>query len=559
LHTEADHYPDCVVISSGLQSNVTTLEVESVETGSTTRHAARNPSFLRRHGLGLLMAVATSALMAWGLGHVAFWLDEGATAVAMQRTWPHLWVLMHGAEAPLVPYYALLKVFSGVVRHVVPAAASHPEILLRLPSAVLTVIAGWALIAWLSRFSQTRLVLCTGAVLLLIGGLSRYGQEARPYAPVLFAAVVSTILWTQLITDRRRRWIVLYALAVAVTVVLHNLSGGLVAAHLVAAAVAPERGERRSALLRTIAGAVPGLLLALPLAIASARNGLGASYYPNLTATQAITVFVRLFDYGDHPLLGVGPVVLLAAIGLTRVNSEQYRFIARLAASWALVPLAVLLLACLKQPNLLFGRYVLFVIPAWAILAGLGLVTVMDLVRGAIRRAPVRSGRGLSTVVATVVAIALLAGTAAEQWWTLTVIRTAGGHGEDIRPALATAKRPEYANLPIVISSQLGASELSAYDRSLERRIAGLRPQRSETSIWAAVPSYASRKRFLSKQTQIILLERSRGVDHCEETLAITPPAQIERCMPPLLQTLHYRVVRMEPSGRGWAFAILQR
>lgn len=505
------------------------------------------------------MAVATSALMAWGLGHVAFWLDEAATDVALQRTWPQLWALTHGADAPLVPYYALLKVFSGAVRHVVPAAASHPEILLRLPSAVVTVLAGWAMIAWLSRFSQTRLVLGTGAVLLLTGGLSRYGQEARPYAAVLFAAVVSTIVWTQLITDRRRRWIVLYAFTIAVTVMLHNLAGGLVVAHLVAAVVAPERGQRRPALLRTIAGALPGLLLTLPLGLATARNGHGASYYPNLSVGHAITVFVRLFNYGDHPLLGVGPVVLLAAIGLTRVNSAQYRFIARLAAVWALVPLAVLLLALLWQPNLLFGRYVLFVVPAWAILGGLGLVTVMDLVRAAIMRAPSRSGPALATVTATAVAVTLLVGTAAGQWWTLSVIRTAGGHGEDVRPALATARRSEYANLPIVVSSQLGASELSAYDRSMEHRLAGLKPQRTEPSIWATVLPYASRKRFLSRQTRIILLERSRGVDHCEQTLAITPAAQIERCMPPLLQTLHYRVVGMEPSGRGWSFSILER
>jgi hypothetical protein len=559
-----------VVISSRQQRHVTVLDVEAspiTESDSLPepQHARRSaerdegPPFLRRHGLGLLMALATTIMMAWGLGHIAFWLDEGATALALQRTWPRLWTLMNGADAPLVPYYAGLKVFSGTVRHVIPAAASHPEILLRLPSAVATVIAVWALTSWLNRICLTRLAVCSGVLLLLIGGLSRYGQEARPYALALCAAVVCTIVWTMLINDRRPRWIVIYALCVAVMVALHSLTIGLVAAHLVAAVAAPESGRRGLALLRTLAGATVGLLLVSPLMFTSGRNGQGASSYPPLDWAHASSVFVRLFNYSDHPFLGVGPVILLAAVGLTRVNSTDYRFIARLAAAWAFVPLGVLVLAVLVKPNLLFGRYVLYVIPAWAILGGLGIITLMDLARRAIARLPIRSAPALATVVAAALAVALVAGTAADESWTQAVIRTAGGHGEDIRPALATAKRPEYAALPIVVSSQLGASEISAYDRSLEHRLALLKAQRTEATIWPKVKSSSARGLVLRDHTRLILLLRSRGIPGCTMTVPIAPAAQINRCMSATLRKYGYRVVRVEPSGRGWAFAIVQR
>jgi hypothetical protein len=396
-------------------------------------------------------------------------------------------------------------------------------------------------------------------LLLLIGGLSRYGQEARPYALALCAAVVCTIVWTTLINDRRRRWIVIYALCVAVMVVLHNLTIGLVAAHLVATVVAPERGPRRLALLRTLGGATVGLLLVSPLVFASGRNGQGASRYPPLDWDHASSVFIRMFTYGDHPFLGVGPVILLAAVGLTRVNSTDYRFIARLAAAWAFVPLAVLVLVVLVKPNLLFGRYVLYVLPAWAILAGLGVVTLMDLARRAIARLPIRSASVLATAGAGALAVALLAGTAADESWTQTVIRTPEGHGENIRPALAAAQRPEYAALPIVVSSQLGAAEISAYDRSLDHRLALLKAQRTKATIWPTVKSPSDRGRFLRGHPRLILLLRSRGIPGCTMTLPITPADKLNRCMSATLRNYGYRVVRVEPSGYGWAFAIIER
>ena len=149
----------------------------------------------------------------------------------------------------------------------------------------LTVLAVWALTLWLARRCPPPLALCTAGLLLAIEPFSRYGQEARPYAFVLAAAVACTILWTRLIRDGRRRWALLYALAVVAVAAAHLLAASLVLAHLVAAAVSAGRETRRAAVLRTAGAAALGLLVVSPFALAAARHGQGTR--PKLPMTPA--------------------------------------------------------------------------------------------------------------------------------------------------------------------------------------------------------------------------------------------------------------------------------
>jgi mannosyltransferase len=504
------------------------------------------------------MALATSVLMAWGLGRVALWLDESATVVATQRTWPNLAKLIQGPETPMVPYYAALKLFTGIVRQLVPVTVSHPEVLYRLPSVIVSVLAAWALIAWLGRICPPELVVSTGTILLLSGGFSRYAQEARPYAAILFVAVLSTIAWVRLVHDRSRRWLVAYTVSVVALISLSTLSGALILAHLTAAALACDRGQRRTALLRTAATAAIGLLIASPLAVLTAGHGKGPASFPALSFDHAKTVMVELFNLSPHPLLGVGPVILLAAVGLTRVNSPKYRFVARLAACWAIVPLAAMLLALTQRPNLLFGRYVLYVIPAWAILAGLGVVTLAELGRRAVARLP-RLGSAGPAAAGYALTAAVLIAIAVGQTSTLTLVRGRAGHGEDIRPALASANLPQYAGLPIVMTYQLGAVEIATYNRADEGRLGGVKLQRNRKIIWPTIESTAAYQRYLKGQTRLVYFRRVKANSSCHQTLPITPAAEIDRCLPGVLRQQGFRATEVAPGGYGWTFAIIER
>ena len=163
--------------------------------------------------LALGVAAATLTMMVWGLGRPALWLDESASVIATQRTWAGLWVLLSGTDAPLVPYYALLKAACSAATSIAPSSAASPEVLYRWPSVVVTVLSAWALTLWLARRCPPELAIGTGVLLLATGSFSRYAQEARPYVFVLGGSRgARTILWTRLVRDRRRRWIVLLSL-----------------------------------------------------------------------------------------------------------------------------------------------------------------------------------------------------------------------------------------------------------------------------------------------------------------------------------------------------------
>jgi hypothetical protein len=218
------------------------------------------------------------------------------------------------------------------------------------------------------------------------------------------------------------------------------------------------------------------------------------------------------------------------------------------------VPVAAVLVVVLVHPNLLMARYVLFVLPAWAILAGLGVVTLAEFGQAALARWP-RAG----SLLATAVTLALIAGVAVDQASTLREMRTPAGHGDDIRPGLALAVQPEYAALPLVIATYKGAVLVGAYARSEEDRLVLQRFQRTEPTIWPIEQSAEASKRFLRGRNRVILLQRaSVGRVGCKQERRPVQAAEIQHCMPSPLKAAGYRVEQMEPGGDGWAIAILK-
>ena len=513
----------------------------------------RLPAAVERHGLGLLLALATLGVLSWDLTRPALWLDESASALATQRSWPNLRLLLHGSDAPLVPYYALLKVLTTATRNLFPAAGAHLELLYRWPSVAATVLAVWVLAVWLARRSSAGVVLGAGVFLLASAGVSRYGQEARPYAVVLLAAVVSTVLLTRLIEVGRNRWAVLYGLAYAAAIVVliaaNTLAGALIAGHLVAALTAGERGRRWWSLLRAAIAAGIGVAVVAHQALTASANGGGATQYATFTGHNLYLTFVHVFSSGGHPVVWVGGLIPLALLGLATLNSERYWVVARVAAACALVPTLLMLPAVIERPNLLIGRYLLFTLPFWGVLGGLGVVTLYRLLCSAVR---VRAVAGLLTV-------GLLAAVVVSQVSTLTQPRAPGGHGEDIRPALAAANLPQNAQLPLFVATVRGSVEIGAYDRAIEGRMLSVLVQRDEPPIWPDTEPPQLRKARLLSAPRILLMMRVSPLPGCGADQLGASAAAIDHCMPPMLQHLGYQVESFEPSGHEWAFAVLDR
>lgn len=503
---------------------------------------------LGQHALGLWTGLATVLVLGWGLGASALWLDEGATVIATQRTWSDLWALSGGADAPLLPYYLLLKFFTGAARTLCPALGEHPEVLYRLPSFLVGVLTSWLLAAWASRLAPARSVTVSSAMFLLCWGFSRYGQEARPYAVVLFLAVVATVVWGALITDRRHRWSAGYALTVGLMISMHTLSAGLVAAHVVAALLCPPPGDRRRAFWTTLGAGAAGALSAAPMVLATTAHGTGPQFiYPDLSPRYVLILFGKLFTAGDPPVLLVGPVVLLGLVGLVQVRPGPSAFIARLAACWAFVPLVMMAPVMIIHPNLLVPRYALFVVPAWALLAGLGVMSIAESV----------ARTAYADVLVATVAAALVAATAVVQIGTLAQLRTPTGHTEDIRPAVAAVQRPEVSDLDIVVSSNRGSALVGVYGRKVEKRLLGQVVQRDGAAIWPNVVTAKTLRKALRRRDRVLLMLSSTSSGRCDQELGLPLEQLIENCRPAGLRRRHYHLERILSTGGSWTVAVM--
>ena len=355
-----------------------------------------------------------------------------------------------------------------------------------------------------------------------------------------------------------------YAAAVAALTLAHLLAVSLVAAHLVLAAVAPGELGRRRALLRTVAGAGAGLLPMLPFVAVVVANGKGPQTSPTFTPSGVGDVFLRLFTQPQAHIAGAAVLLAAAGLGMTRVRSRRHGAVARLAVAWALVPPVVLLPLFWARPSLITHRYLVFVVPAWAILGGLGLVTVAEVTRRAVQGsavggAPARGGsqRAGSAWRGTVV-VAILAVTAVLQATALDAVRSPSSHGEDIRPALRAAGTGGREDLPLVVLSR-GALEVATYSPDDEARLLGVHVQRRNRSIWPVTDPEALRPDRLRDQPRLVLLVRGMKHGPCRWRAGADPTRFVTRCMPAAVQASGYRVESATLEGHRWAVAVLVR
>jgi mannosyltransferase len=511
-----------------------------------------DPAFM----IGLVTGLAALVVMSWRLGRPAFWVDESASVLATQRPWREILSLLPGADAPLVPYYFLLKFLTDVGSQLVPGLNAHPEVMYRWPSAVAAALSVGLLSAWLARRASPRLGLAVGAVLLLMAGLSRYGQEARPYAFTVLAAVASTVLWGRLMDDADRRRGLFYALSVVALVCTHLLCVTVVIAHLVAAAWTAPSGRRLSDVRGTVLFAALGVLLVSPFAFLAATHAHGPSSVKPLTPALIWSTLSDLFTVSGPAMPGIGVLFVLALLGLSRARWGDDTRIARTAVAWALVPLMVLLPFALLRPGLLRVRYVVFTIPGWAILAGLGVLTLAELARRVSARlgAEPRAGRVAGLVAGSLV-LALATWT---QVPSLLEVRSPAGHGEDVRPVLAYTSTGSNAKLPIVTSGKTATIVFAAYRRHEEDRLVGTQVQRDRGTIWPLIEPDSRIAAELRHAPRVLFLQRS-NLDPCPRQKRERASAFVHRCLPQSLSRMGYRVLSTKAPGRNWVVALLGR
>jgi mannosyltransferase len=353
--------------------------VDSLVTASAASPSAVPPAPVAVRYFWLWPALLTLLAAAWSLGTPALWADELATWGAVRLGWGELFRLLGHVDAVVGPYYAVEKAWT--------ALAGTSPVALRLPSA-LAMAGAAALVAVLAaRVAGQRIGLVAGLVFVVVPATSRFAQEARPYAFVVLFAILATLLLLRFLDRPGAGTGAGYAASVALLGAFHLIGLLLLLAHAVAA-----RHRLRAWAVWTGIGVLP----LLPLVWYGFRQSGQVAWIPPAHLHVVLAAPTDLFVSGE--VAGA-----LAVLGLLALSPR--REVVALAC-WGLVPLAALAVIGQFTP-LFWPRYVLYVVPAWAVLAALAL-----------RRAP------RVPAAAALLAVALL-GVPAQ-----TAIRQPDGHSQ---------------------------------------------------------------------------------------------------------------------------------
>jgi mannosyltransferase len=348
------------------------------------------PGRLQALGSWSTPTAVTLALGLWSIGTPGAWTDEMATWGAVRLSYTDLAALSRHIDAVMSPYYAVMHLWAVLF--------GASDTALRIPS-VLALTAACALLVRLGgRVASPRAGLLAGYLFALTPTVSRYAQEQRMYAFAVLGAVLSTLLLHRALERPSWRRFTWYAGAMTFVGLTHVIALLIVLAHVVPVILAGRAVLRRWA----VACVVFGALLA-PLLFESLRQRGQVRWIAPVGLAQTPSLFAGIF--GSAAVTAVLVVLALLVRTDTRVIV--------LLAGWAVAPIAGLWALSLYNP-LLVPRYLLFVVPAWALLAGLALAEMSS-----------------SRVVAVLIVFGMV-GLPAQ-----VVMRQPDGHGQGTRAAAA--------------------------------------------------------------------------------------------------------------------------
>jgi mannosyltransferase len=348
----------------------------------------------------------TLGMTLWGITARPYWGDEADTVSAVDRSVPQLIRLLGHIDAVHGLYYLLLWPVAWL--------AGTGELAMRLPSALAMAAAAAGVAAIARRTAGRRAALYAGLVFAALPAVSMQGQDARPYAAVTAAAVLSSYLLIRAAADPRPRWLACYGLSLVLAGYLQMFGLLLVAAHLVTLAglawrrrlpdgrrMPDGRWPSRGWLLTFAAVAVA----VAPLLVIGWAQRAAIAWITTPGWSEAGGAVTSLAAGSLASALVLGVLAVPGVLGRPRgwlvppgpakggwAAGGGGRVLGWLAVPWLLLPPAILLAVSQVKP-VYNGRYITYCLPAVALLAGAGLAAL---------RQPVRAG-ALALVVALAV------------------------------------------------------------------------------------------------------------------------------------------------------------
>jgi mannosyltransferase len=395
----------------------------------------RRPLAWRRALVPGIPALVTLIVVLWDITGSSYWRDEAASMTAVDRPFGQLLRMLGSTDSPHGAYYMILWV---VVR-----LGGTGEFVTRLPSALAMAAAAAATAAIGRRLVSPLAGLAAGLVLAVLPPISLLGQNARPDAITIFLAALASYLLVRImqVSGPRRGWVIGYAACLTALGLIDIFAVFLVAAHAITVAVTygrtADRAAAKALALSWLRAAVPAVLLVVPLVWLTYTEKAQARWIPKPSVRQALLQYKGVFGSPSAgkavavpfalcllALLAIG--VLAGAAGGRAALAKRWPLsVPALCLPWLIVPGALLLLASALLAPVFYVRYLMFGLPALALLAGTAIAAIASSAAGAgdlmVRRLSLAAG-----VLALVVLAAV--GLPAQ-----AAVRTPAGHGEDIR------------------------------------------------------------------------------------------------------------------------------
>lgn len=316
---------------------------------------ARRSTVWTRLALFAVPAATTFALGWRGIGQRQMWNDEYATQHAATLSWADLFHLLDHIDRVLTLYYVLMRFWVSLAGDS-PTALRLPSVIAMASAAGFTALVG-------QRLLNGYAGLLGGLIFALLPATTRYAQEARPYAFAVAAAALSTLLL--LIALDRPVWKLWlrYALCVGLTAGFHLIAVLIVAPHALLTWICYQKRDRDVRLWKSIGALALVAAIAMPLAYAGSEQS-AAIHWIKADREAVIQLPRQLFgSYATAAALAV--MGFLAVLVLPFVRRRR---IAVALLVWAILP-PVFTYVTFPVLHAFLYRYLLFTLPAWALLA----------------------------------------------------------------------------------------------------------------------------------------------------------------------------------------------
>ncbi len=383
----------------------------------------------------VIPAVTAFAFCLSGISRPSLWRDEAYTIEIASRSPGQILALLRHTDVVHGAYYLCIHVVITLFGRSAAAVRLPSVVATAVGAGFLAVLGMWLGATNGAPWPRVRGLLA-GLLYAAAPSATRYAQEARSYATVTAFVVIATYLFARALEDGQRRWRLGYGAAIALAGLFNLLALLIVPAHGVTVLIAAARRSRRArgkgsapattapattapattapattapattAPATTAAGrespvlsAAAGPAVGPPESAArDARAGSGAGWWAlAVIATAAVLIPIVIGAYAERgatawlgqpgwPQAGTlvtslaGSAVLIvpiAALGVIAVAAAAVGFgcsltSADVALPWLVLP-PVILLAVSQIHPLYDLRYVVFCLPAVALLASDGL------------------------------------------------------------------------------------------------------------------------------------------------------------------------------------------